>query len=174
MNKEKSIVKEEQILDAAFGIIRKEGYSVLSTRKIAQQLGCSTQMIYKWYGTMDELKKDVVSKIIGYLKTIIYSFYKTGNPYLDVEMGYIYMAHAEPILFKFIYIDNSLSVKLTDVIEDRRIVFAIQKDFRLASYRRNQKTVLDNWVYVHGLAILIASGVIAYDEDKIKNMLSNF
>ena len=173
MNKEKSIVKE-QVLDAAFEIIRKEGYPVLSTRKIAQQLGCSTQMIYKWYGTMDELKKDVVAKITDYLKTIIYSFYKTGNPFLDVEIGYVYTAHAEPLLFKFIYIDNSLSVKLTDVIKDRRIVSVIRKDFRMASYRKNQKTVLDNWVYVHGLAILIVSGVIAYDEDKIKNMLSDF
>lgn len=173
MNKEKSIAKE-QIVDAAFEIIRKEGSLVLSTRKIAQQLGCSTQIIYKWYGTVDELRQDVIVKITDYLHTIIYSFQKTGNPFLDVEIGYVHAAYIEPILFQFIYIENALSVKLTDVIKDKRLLCVIRNDFRLPSQRKNRKTVLDNWLYAHGLAVLVASGVMPYDEEKIRHMLSAF
>jgi len=41
-----TIIAQEVIIEAAFELVRKEGFEVLSTRNIAKQIGCSTQPIY--------------------------------------------------------------------------------------------------------------------------------
>lgn len=173
MNKEKLIIKE-QIVNAAFEILREGGFSSVTTRKISLQAGCSTQMIYKWYANMEELKRDVIEKAILHLQSIIYSFHKIGNPFSDNIMGYVYTAHVEPVLFKFVFIDNSTSVKLTDIIKNKRVTSNIRKSLRSEPCKKMQRTILDNWMYAHGLATLISSGIIPYEEEKIKRMLLDF
>ena len=39
-------IAQEVIIEAAFELVRKEGFEVLSARNIAKQIGCSTQLIY--------------------------------------------------------------------------------------------------------------------------------
>lgn len=41
-----TIIAQEVIIEAAFELVRKEGFEVLSARNIAKQIGCSTQPIY--------------------------------------------------------------------------------------------------------------------------------
>ncbi len=48
-------ITKEIIFNAALEIFRTEGLPALTSRKIAQKIGCSTQPIYfeyspKWYG----------------------------------------------------------------------------------------------------------------------------
>ena len=41
-----TIIAQEVIIEAAFELVRKEGFEVLSARNIVKQIGCSTQPIY--------------------------------------------------------------------------------------------------------------------------------
>ena len=41
-----TVIAQEVIIEAAFELVRKEGFEVLSARNIAKQIGCSTQPIY--------------------------------------------------------------------------------------------------------------------------------
>mgnify|MGYP001642293536 FL=1 len=41
-----TIIAQEVIIEAAFELVRKEGFEVLSAQNIAKQIGCSTQPIY--------------------------------------------------------------------------------------------------------------------------------
>jgi hypothetical protein len=52
----------EIILAQAFEIVRQKGLDTLSARRIARELGCSTQPTYKSYRSMLELQKAVIEK----------------------------------------------------------------------------------------------------------------
>jgi len=168
-----TIITKEIIIDSAFEIVRKEGFVSLSARNIAKKIGCSTQPIYWVYKNMDDLKQDVINKITVYLSDIIALYKKTGIPFLDYGLGYIYTAHTEPTLFKSIYVDNVLGLKMTDIIPAKNMIETMKQD---ANFSEVSDDVLSNrainaWFYAHGLASLIASGMLVYDEVMIEKIL---
>ena len=105
-----TIISQEVIIETAFEMVRQEGFSVLSARNIAKKIGCSTQPIYWCYKNMDDLKAEICKKGLRLLKNTISEYKKTGNPFLDLGLGYVYMAHAEPALFKAFYMATFLNV----------------------------------------------------------------
>ena len=52
-----SVYSRQQIVDAAFELIREEGWPAVSTRAIAKKIGSSTMPIYSHVRSVDELKK---------------------------------------------------------------------------------------------------------------------
>lgn len=171
-----STINKEMILNAAFEIVRSEGFISLSARNIAKKIGCSTQPIYWVYDNMDVLKQEIIAKVMEYLKCEINSYRKTGNPFLDLGLGYVYVAHTESALFKAIYVDNVLNIKLTDIIPDKNLINAMKEDVCIAKINENKldDMAVQAWVFVHGLASLIAVGMMVYDEEKIRKLLDSF
>lgn len=166
-------VTKEIIVDSAFETVRKEGFSALSARNISKKIGCSTQPIYWLYDNMEDLKQDIIVKMTAYLSEIIAGYKKTGKPFLDYGLGYISAAHAEPVLFKAVYVDNILGLKMTDVAPGKNMIDTMRQDIRTSEMSDDEllNTATRAWFLVHGLASLIASGMLVYDEDKIETIL---
>lgn len=58
---------QDTILDEAFRIVRNEGFQALTARKIAQNLGSSTQPVYSAFGSMRKLQEVVLQKAKAYI-----------------------------------------------------------------------------------------------------------
>ncbi len=162
------------IIETAFEMVRKEGFGVLSARNIAKQIGCSTQPIYWAYKNMDELKAEICQKALQLLKNTIYEYKKTGNPFLDLGLGYVRMAHAEPALFKAFYMDNIMQVEMTDIFVEHQEVVEIMKnseEYQKMSDKGINNFVAKAWMLAHGIASLVATGMFVYDEEKILEIL---
>lgn len=166
-------ITEKIIIDAAFEIVRKEGFPSLSARNISKKIGCSTQPIYWVYKNMDDLKQGVITKMVTYLNKILSNYQKTGKPFLDYGLGYIYIAHTESALFKAIYIDNILNLKMTNIIPNKEVLNIMKQDPCTANIPDDKiiEIATKSWFLVHGIASLIVSGMLVYDEDKIEKML---
>lgn len=169
-------ITKEIIIDSAFEIVRKEGFAFLSARNISKNIGCSTQPIYWIYKNMDDLKQDVIAKMISYLNQLIGSYKKTGKPFLDYGLGYIYAAYTEPTLFKAIYVDNIIELKMTDIIPEKEMLEIMKQDTFASNMTDDElmNTAAKAWILTHGLASLIVSGMIGYDESKIEKILETF
>ena len=147
-------ITKEIIIKTAFEMVRKEGFAVLSARNIAKKIGCSTQPIYWSYKNMDDLKAEVCQKALSHLKNTMCQYKKTGNPFLDLGLGYVHMAHIEPALFKAVYIDNIMKVKMID---------------------KGIKNIFSrSWMLAHGIASLVAVGMFVYDEEKILEIIRDY
>ncbi len=57
-------ISREDIIDAAFEIVRKGGWAQLSARSIAKRLKSSTMPIYSQFKTMEMLEDEVVKKAV--------------------------------------------------------------------------------------------------------------
>lgn len=91
----------EQILDAAFQLVRTEGLKALSARRLAQELGCSTQPIYRAYGSIDELKADVLLRAEEVARSYLGNDPGPGElpPFLRLGLGGLRFASEEPQLY---------------------------------------------------------------------------
>jgi len=150
------------------------GFTVLSARNIAKQIGCSTQPIYWCYKNMDDLKAEICKKALPFLQSVVLSYSKTGNTLLDLGLGYVRMAYTEPALFKAFYMDNVTNVKLTDIFPESERVVEIMKnseECKNLSDEELKNDIAKGWMLAHGIASLVAVGMLVYDEDKILEIL---
>ena len=169
-----TVITQEMIIETAFEIVRKEGFAVLSARNIAKQIGCSTQPIYWCYKNMNDLKAEICKKALRLLKNTISEYKKTGNLFLDLGLGYVHMAHAEPALFKAFYMDNIMKVEMTDILVEHQDIVEIMKnseEYRKMSDKGINNFVAKSWMLAHGIASLVATGLLIYDEEKILEIL---
>jgi len=167
-------IAQEVIIEAAFELVRKEGFEVLSARNIAKQIGCSTQPIYWCYKNMDEIKAEVCRKALPYLQNLMLGYVKTGDAFLDLGLGYVRIAYAEPALFKAFYMDNIMKVKLTDIFPESERVVEVMKssdECRHLSEQEVKNGIAKAWMLAHGIASLVAVGMFVYDEEKIIEIL---
>lgn len=166
-----STITKEIVLDAAFEIARTSGFSSLSARSIAQNIGCSTQPIYWIYDNMEILRHDVVQRAINYLNEIISSYHQTGKPFADLGLGYIYVAHKESLLFKAIYIENIANIKLSDFPKNIMITNSLAITEKTDYI---DDTATKAWIFAHGIASLVTVGMMVYNSEKIEKMLLSF
>ena len=167
-------ITQEIIIETAFEMVRKEGFGVLSARNIAKQIGCSTQPIYCCYKNMEDLKAEICKKALAFLQNVMLSYSKTDNTLLDLGLGYVRMAHTESALFKAFYMDNVTNVKLTDIFPESERVVEIMKNSEECQDISDQELKNDiakGWMLAHGIASLVAVGMLVYDEDKILEIL---
>ena len=166
-----STITKEMIFNSAFEIVRLEGFNMLSARNIAQKIGCSTQPIYWVYDNMEMLRDDIVQKAVHYLNNLIVNYHQTGDTFADIGLGYIYIAHKESFLFKAIYTDNIMNVKWTELRPNMMAVNALRKTENVDNL---EEVAVKGWIFAHGIASLVATGMMVYDKDKIEKLLLSF
>ena len=87
------------------------------------------------------------------------------------------MAHIEPALFKAVYIDNIMKVKMTDIIPENKEVIELMKnteDFQKMSDKGIKNIFSRSWMLAHGIASLVAVGMFVYDEEKILEIIRDY
>lgn len=165
--------KREDIITAAYEIVKKEGMADLNARRIAKQLGCSTQPIYRNFETMAELKDELVKKIYGMYISCMQNGAKEQRAYLGMGMAYIRFAKKYPKFFELLFMRrSSLSpidfiqndVAGSDVLEKGRLFTGLTAVEQRAFH-------LQVWIFTHGLATLAATETVSFTDDEIKELL---
>ena len=166
-------VNKEDIVNACVGIIRNEGMYNLNARRIAKELGCSTQPIFYIYSNMDEMKNDALKEISNIFYNAMFEQNYDRVVYKDIGKNYIRFAKEEPILFKLLF-DNQINetercfMNLTGPAEKIRETLSKQTGLP------EEKTVDFHqkiWFYANGMAALIANGMCDFNEDEVEKML---
>lgn len=171
----KKIVTKDTIINAAFEILRKDGSSAINARSIAVALGCSTQPIYLSFKNMGELKESVDEKVKNTYDTFLENELKSGKypPYKAFGMGYIRFAKEERELFKYTFMrDRTDDPSLTDESEIKGIIEVICKQTGY-SYEEARAFHLEQWIFVHGIATMIATSYLDWNMDDVSSIISN-
>ena len=96
----KITVTREQVRQAGLELLRREGAAALTARRLAQELGCSTQPVYRAYGSMEELREAVL-ELAGQV-VMRYLSPEAGEdpPFLALGLGSLRLARDEPHLYQ--------------------------------------------------------------------------
>ncbi len=164
----KKRIRRQEILAAAAEVIRRDGASALTMRRIAGQLGCSTQPLYSEFGSQEQL----FEALPEYLQQTFLSA-QCGS-YRDFGRLFLCFAGEEKELFRFLYLrsrDPGQS-RMEDANWERTVgllVRSLELDWEQAAemHRRMQ-------LYCYGLGAMIATGYRTMTQEEIDRELTEF
>lgn len=96
----KITVTQQQVQEAAFELLRTEGPTALTARRVASALGCSTQPVYRAYGSMDELRAHVLERAGEVVMSYLAPEGGDEPPFMAVGLGSLRLARDEPHLYR--------------------------------------------------------------------------
>ncbi|HOS98131.1 MAG TPA: WHG domain-containing protein [Deltaproteobacteria bacterium] len=169
----------EDIVNAAFQVIRKEGWDKCTARSIARELGSSTMPIYSALKSMKNIEDSIAKKasdVLLYYQTRKWS----GLGFLDMGVGYVMFAQEERNLFRMMYFrepgtedDDQRARKFRGYVFDALMERLEHEEIMEGLSTEQRREVLSKmWVFSHGLAVLINNAVIEpMNESEISQVL---
>ena len=169
-------VTKERIAECAFELVRKNGIEELNARSMAEMLECSTQPIFSNYESMAELRKDVIKK--AYELMIVYREREISSgefpSYKASGIAYIRFAKEEKMLFKLLFMSGSAEVDDCDIAKiDWNSTVERVSGYAGVAESRAELFHLEMWMFVHGVASMLATGNLDLEMNVVSDMLSD-
>lgn len=169
-------ITKDDIIIAAIRMVQEQGVDALNARALATYIGCSTQPIFSNYISMEELKRDIMETANKIYHTYLEEDMSSGEypMYKASGMAYIRFAKEEKELFKLLFMrDRSAEPIAEDFDEEtQRIVVMMQKNIGL-SYEKAKEFHLQMWIYVHGIATMLATSYLPLEWEKISELMTD-
>lgn len=167
----KPTTTREEMIEGAFQLVRKDGYDALTVRRLAEELGCSTQPIMYQFPSLEDLKDQVYQRADSFHT----SYITADDDFMEIGLRYIRFASEEKNLFRFLFqsgrFDGHTIRELTHEDVSDTIVAAAAKDMEMSREQALESfEVL--FAVVHGYGSLIANNALEYDEESVRNILN--
>ncbi len=171
----KATITQQEIVNAAFKITRKEGFEEITSRKLAAAAGCSTQPIFRIYENMDALKKDVYDKTAEYYQEYYAECEKTHDtPFVDLGLAYIGFAQKYPHLFRLLFITQMKegARSMYDLVNgsNENVVKEISRAVAQGA-KDAQQLFMNMWIFIHGAGCMAITGDYDLDQEASVQML---
>lgn len=165
----------EQIITAALDITRKNGIAGLTARGLASELSSSAKPIFGLFKNMEEVQNEVIAAANTLYQSYIQKGMTDGKypPYKASGIAYIQFAKEEKELFKLLFMRDRTGEKIEENREEvRPILNIIMKNLGL-SEEEACLFHLELWLYVHGIATMIATNYLQWDIEFIDKALTD-
>lgn len=169
---------KEEMIAAALEIIRRDGITALTARRLGAELNSSSRPIFTVFQNMEELQSEAVLAARALYNRYVAEGLTEPNAFKGVGLAYIRFAQFEPKLFQLLFMTENTAVpELTDVLSmidenSNLILEAVQKDYGLDDTDA-RKIYQYLWIYTHGIATLCATKVCQFSETLINSMLDD-
>ena len=165
----------EQIITAALNVTRKDGIVGLTARGLAAELGSSAKPIFGLFQNMEEVQKEVIVAANALYQSYISRGMTEGKypPYKASGIAYIQFAKEEKELFNLLFMRDRTGEKIEENREEiRPMLNIIMKKLGISE---DEACVfhLELWLYVHGIATMIATNYLDWDIEFISNALTD-
>ena len=168
---------KDEMIAAAVNVVRKKGIGGLTAKTMAEELGTSTQPVFTYFSSMDELKGEVrVSAERIYSE---YALKGLGEkvPFFGFGVQYIKFAKEEPELYRLIFLTPTPDGK-NGALEAMRhscgeVSGRLERIYNI-SREQAERYFRDMWLVVHSIATLSVTGGCPYSDDEIGKILTGF
>lgn len=168
----------EQIIDAAVKITETDGFDCLTARSLGKSLGVSARPMFTAFENMREIADAVKKRADEIYTEYVHEGLKEPKPFKGVGMAYIRFAAERPKLFRLLFMSEQ-----SPISDTQSILHGIESSYDLIlssiceSYdlpvAAAEKLYLHNWIYSHGIAVLIATQKCAFETDEVSQMLTD-
>ena len=166
----KAKFSREEIVSAAFGLIRESGEDAITARKIAARLGVSTKPIFTCFKTMDELKDEAFKAACVFYREYAETGLEEKVPLLGFCERYISFAREEPNLYRFLFLSSrsnneSISFSLPGDLHPR-VLQSVMKFYEMDEATA-KSFLLNMLIASQGFAAMIISGSCPFSSEEI-------
>ncbi len=166
---------KEEIINAAIRIASKDGMQAVTARSLGNELSSSTKVIFGLFENMEELHGEIIKAAAAVYERFTIEDIKSGRypDYKATGMAYIRFATEETELFKLLFMRDRSLEKTTDDPEPLEPIYKMIQQQAGLTYDEAKLLHLEMWIFVHGIAVMIATGHFKPDIDLISSMISD-
>ncbi len=166
---------KEEIINTALSLVKEKGISSLTARGLAEKLGTSSKPIFGLFSGMEEVKNQVIIKADEMYQTFLKEDMERGvyPPYKASGMAYIRFAKEETNLFKLLFMRDRSGEEISKSKEEIAPLIEILTNKLNITEDKAYIFHLEMWVYVHGIAAMLATSYLNWDLNFISNSLSD-
>ncbi len=166
---------KEQIIEAAFAIVREKGIEAMVAREVGQRLGTSATPIFTLWNSMDELQQEVIDRawqlFDDYLRVAddyVPAFKKRG-------MQLVRFATEEPHLFRLLFLTRRDALPFDQLMQRRLHGFeedvrAIREEYHMDA-QAAQHLFNQMWLHAYGICVLQADGICSLADQQVATLL---
>lgn len=152
------------LLSKSVNYVKEFEFKNFSAREITKYIGCSTQIIFKYYKTMNEFKKDLLQTIYQEYQVFCQKLNNNQTDLFANSFSYVIFAKKEPNLFKALFINEEININLYPTsIEKIAETYNINLE--------KAKIYQELFFYIHGIACLLCIDKITIKDNDLYNML---
>lgn len=168
----------EEIIAAALQITREKGIEAVTARELGKRLDSSARPIFTVFQNMEEVIGEVILAAKEIYKQYVYEGLKEEPAFKGVGMAYIKFAMQEGKLFQLLFmheqeeaqgIENilrNIDDNFDRILESVMVPYGLKREEALNLYQ-------NLWIFTHGIAMLLATKVCRFTQEKISTMLTD-
>lgn len=168
---------KEEIIDAAFELVRCDGFSALTARALGTRLGSSARPIFTVFDSMEDVQQAVIDAAKALYKEYIQRGLGDTPAFKGVGTQYILFSVNEPKLFGLLFMKEhtdvpELSTVLPIIDENYDKILSSVRDGYGISMEDSERLYRHLWIYTHGIASLCATKMCRFTAEEISVMMT--
>lgn len=172
----KSRFTRTEIELAALELTRSQGIEAVTARALGAVLGTSTKPIFGQFHGMEDVRLAVVHRAEALYHQMTQDMVDSHQypVYKATGMAYIRFAQEEPALFRLLFMcDRSKQPHHEASEQDMQQLIRVIQDATGFSAEQAYRFHLENWIYVHGVATMLATAYLNWENDFISRSLTD-
>ncbi len=171
----RSKVSREDVLDAAFEIVRSQGIETCNAKNLGAYLGISVTPIFRVFENMAELKTQLYKKANEFFVNFLKSYPFVKSNFLTYGLAYIDFARTEKRLFKLLMLSGAFCVdKIAAVVPPEfDFVKLSSEEAKMLSSSVAQGVFENVWIFTHGIASLVATDSLDISKEETTALLQH-
>ena len=153
---------EDEVLDAALGIVMRDGYKSVTARRVADAAGCSAQPLYSRFGGMEGLMESLYERALEWVAEYNRMHAHDAKTVFESNgLAHIRIAQEEPRLFEFLYHSRYMSAGSIEQFFSRVSQPGVEEEVSEhydVTPAAAHDLYIDMMVYTHGFASMLAVG----------------
>lgn len=165
---------KQEIVEAAFQIVRKKGAEALTARELGERLSTSSRPIFTAFENMTELRSAVLERCREMYAEFMVDEKKSGKypEYKSMGMAYIRLAKEEKNVFKLLYMRDTTNEHSSEDGSFSAAVDTVTKSLGI-DISTAERLHFEVWAWVHGIASMLATSYLSLEYDTISEMLTD-
>lgn len=165
----------EKVLAVALNLAREQGIAAVTARALGEKLGSSSKPIFSLFENMD----DVLSAVMEAANKLYQNYLKEDmtsqkySPYKASGMAYIHFAKEEKELFKLLFMRDRTHEDIRDDKEELKPLLELIQQKLGLSEEAAYLFHLEMWIYVHGIATMLATSYLEWDDEFISRVVTD-
>lgn len=171
----KFLFTKEEIQAAALELTREKGFAAVTARTLGKKLGTTSRPIFSHYATMADVQKAVIEAAEDLYRAYIKREIASGKytAYKARGMAYIKFARKEKELFKLLFMRDRSRERTKENLREKDLPTCLIEKQTGIDKASATTFCLEMWAYTHGIAALIATDYLSWDEELSSRALTD-
>ncbi len=172
----KELFNKNTILERTYDFIKEKGIEKMNARDLCKYIGCSTQPLFRLFGSMEDFKKELKVYLHDVYDEFINKIVDKNNYLYTISYAYALFSLEESNIFKALFMTDLAGTRtIKEVLESLHNIETIKSipiQYNITSEEANN-LYRDIRFYTHGLSCQIACNTISVSKEEIGELIQN-